>query len=175
MSEYPRRGNKRSDPSRWDSADPDAVTKLAQSSINVDLAALQDWFYECKRQHPSIFRNWTIEQFKNWNDQRIADLVTPAEVTLPGAKYAGGLQAFYRPPADVGTNPGAVAEFLERKRSDYTGDQQDKIGTPSQEVAMTRKYLWERNGKRMLNPATKQLEPSQWNNATGDFELIPAE
>ena len=74
MSEYPRRGNKRSDPSRWDSADPDAVTKLAQSSINVDLAALQDWFAFCRLKYPSIFRGWTVEQFKNWNDERIAAL-----------------------------------------------------------------------------------------------------
>ena len=116
---------RKSDPDRWNSVDPDAVTTLAQVSINMDLAALHDWFMQCKRQYPSVFRGWSIEQFKNWNDQRIADLID--------------------------NKPGAALSTAE-----------------------TRKRMWERSGKRIWNPDTKQLEPSQWNDATGDFELIPA-
>ena len=69
-----RNYTRNSNPSRWDSADPDTVTRLAEHGINADLAALNDWFYQCKRQYPSIFRGWTVEQFKNWNDKRIAEL-----------------------------------------------------------------------------------------------------
>ena len=66
--------NRNSDPKRWDSADPDTITALAAASITIDLAAMQDWFGYCRFKYPSIFRGWTIEQFKNWNDERIAAL-----------------------------------------------------------------------------------------------------
>ena len=66
--------NRNSDPKRWDSADPDTITALAAASITIDLAALNDWFMYCRFKYPSIFRSWTVEQFKNWNDKRIAEL-----------------------------------------------------------------------------------------------------
>ena len=56
---------------------PDTVTALAAASINIDLASLHDWFMYCKMKYPSTFRGWTIEQFKIWNDQRIAALNGP--------------------------------------------------------------------------------------------------
>ena len=53
---------------------PDTVTALAAASITIDLAAMQDWFGYCRFKYPSKFRGWTIEQFKNWNEERIAAL-----------------------------------------------------------------------------------------------------
>jgi len=84
--------NYKSDPSRWDSADPDTVTHLAQHSIDMDIAALNDWFMYCKSKYPSQFRHWTMTQFKNWNDQRIADLdiKLPAQTTAEALKEIEG-------------------------------------------------------------------------------------
>ena len=62
---------------------PDTVTALAAASITIDLAALNDWFMYCRFKYPSIFRGWTIEQFKNWNDKRIAEL----ELQPPAQTY----------------------------------------------------------------------------------------
>ena len=118
------RNSNQSDPSRWDSADPDTVAKIAQRSIDVDMAALYDWYWQCKRQYPGTFRGWTIEQFKNWNDSRIAALDEPA---------------------------------------------------PVETTAQARKRIWEQAGKRMWNPETRKIESSRWNDASGDFELIPSD
>ncbi len=77
-----------SDPSRWSSQDPDTVTTLAQNSIDVDTSALYDFYAVMRRQYPSIFRGWSIEQFKNWNDDRIAQLAInpPIETTAQARK-----------------------------------------------------------------------------------------
>ena len=86
MSKYPK-----ADPSRWNSADPADVTKLAQRSIDVDMAALYDWYWQCKRMYPGVFQGWSIEQFKNWNDKRIADLIEPEPA--PAEDYDQALTA----------------------------------------------------------------------------------
>ena len=57
---------------RW--SNPDELTARINKGMNVDLAALQDWFGYCRFKYPSIFRGWTIEQFKDWNEERIAAL-----------------------------------------------------------------------------------------------------
>jgi len=64
-------------PDRWGSKDPDKLTKGLKGEIDVDLAALNDWFLYCKMKYPSFFRGWTIEQFKTWNELRIAALEAP--------------------------------------------------------------------------------------------------
>ena len=106
---------------RW--SNPDELTARINKGMNVDLAALQDWFGYCRFKYPSKFRGWTIAQFKDWNDRRIEELDGPTQMLS---------------------------------------------------TAVARKRIWESTGKRMWNPDTKQLEPSQWNDANGDFELIPA-
>ena len=77
------RNSGQTDPSRWNSADPNTVTELAKHSINADLAELTDFFVHMRRIYPSIFRGWSLTQFKNWNDQRILDLaiIPPIETT----------------------------------------------------------------------------------------------
>ena len=64
----------KSDPSQWNSQTPETVTKLAQHSIDADLASLNDFFCSMRRIYPSIFSGWSLTQFKNWNDQRILEL-----------------------------------------------------------------------------------------------------
>ena len=77
----------KSDPSRWSSADPDTVTKLAEHRINIDLAELPDMYWYMRRQYPGVFQGWSIEQFKNWNDERILALATrPAPETTAQAR-----------------------------------------------------------------------------------------
>ena len=116
VNEYSNKPNRNSNPNH--------VTSNLKHEIDVDLAALQDWYAYCRFKYPSKFRGWSIQQFKNWNDRRIEELDGPTQMLS---------------------------------------------------TAVARKRIWESTGKRMWNPDTKQLEPSQWNDATGDFELIPAE
>ena len=77
-----------SDPSRWNSQTPETVTKLAQHSIDADLASLTDFFVSMRRIYPSIFSGWSLTQFKNWNDQRILELAErpPPETTSQARK-----------------------------------------------------------------------------------------
>ena len=82
MSKYP---NRRSNPSRWDN--PDTITNQTQQGLNIDLAALNDWFGYCRMKYPSTFRGWSIEEFKRWNELRIAELDrTPKPQTYEEAK-----------------------------------------------------------------------------------------
>ena len=75
--EKPKQNRHSNQADRWGSAD--RVTKNLLGEVNVDLAALQDWYAYCRFKYPGTFRNWSIEQFKDWNDRRIADL----EIVMP--------------------------------------------------------------------------------------------
>ena len=74
--EKPKQNRHSTQADRWGSAD--RVTKNLLGEVNVDLAALQDWYAYCRFKYPGTFRNWTVEQFKDWNDRRIADLAIVA-------------------------------------------------------------------------------------------------
>lgn len=68
-----------SDPGRWSLPDPDTLTNLAAASIDVDTAELHDYYAQMRRMYPSIFRGWSIEQFKNWIDSKVAALLAEDE------------------------------------------------------------------------------------------------
>ena len=81
MNKYPK--NKAD---RWSSADPATVTALAKHSIDADLAAITDFFVHMRHIYPSMFRGWSLTQFKNWNDERILALADPEPVASDGLK-----------------------------------------------------------------------------------------
>jgi len=52
----------------------DNIVDQAQRDIKSDNADLYDFFHYCRRANYDFFKGWSIERFKDWNDQRIASL-----------------------------------------------------------------------------------------------------